>query len=86
LFWSTYPNTQRKQSKGKCEDVWRKGKFHIDKQKIQTHIENLKTSPDWLKNDGQYIPAPLVYLNQKRWDGVETETVPRIADWMKGAI
>ena len=84
LFWSTYPNTQRKQSKSKCEDIWRKGKFHVDKQKIQNHIESLKTSPDWLKNEGQYIPAPLVYLNQKRWDGVET--INRVSDLMAGAI
>lgn len=86
LFWSTYPNTQRKQSKGKCEDVWRKGKFHIDKQKIQSHIESLKMSPDWTKDNGKFIPAPLVYLNQKRWEGVEIEEISTASDWMRGAI
>lgn len=75
LFWSTYPNTQRKQSKGKCEDVWKKGKFYVDRQKILSHIEALKSSHDWKKENGQYIPAPLVYLNQKRWDGADTSPI-----------
>jgi hypothetical protein len=25
----------------------------------------------WRKSDGAFIPAPLVYLNQERWDGAE---------------
>jgi uncharacterized protein YifE (UPF0438 family) len=84
LFWSTYPNTQRKQSKGKCEDVWKKGKLRIDKQKIVDHIESLKTSVDWLKDNGQFIPAPLVYLNQRRWEGVEP--LRTVSNLMAGAI
>ena len=25
----------------------------------------------WRKDNGAFIPAPLVYLNQQRWDGAE---------------
>jgi hypothetical protein len=86
LFWSTYPNTVRKHSEGKCHDVWKKGKFHIEKQKIIAHIEKLKNSDDWLKNSGQYIPAPLVYLNQKRWEGADIGETIGVSTIFLGAI
>jgi len=25
-------------------------------------------SPDWTKNGGEFIPAPLAWLNQRKWD------------------
>jgi hypothetical protein len=31
----------------------------------------MKTTDAWRKDDGAFIPAPLVYLNQQRWDGAE---------------
>jgi hypothetical protein len=31
----------------------------------------MKTTDQWRKDNGAYIPAPLVYLNQQRWDGAE---------------
>ena len=31
----------------------------------------MKTTNDWRKDNGAFIPAPLVYLNQQRWDGAE---------------
>lgn len=68
-FWNEYPNTHRKQAKGKCLEVWKKARAEPDAGVILGHIARLKTSPDWTKNNGEFIPAPLVYLNQRRWDG-----------------
>jgi acyl-CoA thioesterase FadM len=31
----------------------------------------MKTTDQWRLKDGAFIPAPLVYLNQQRWDGAE---------------
>jgi hypothetical protein len=31
----------------------------------------MKTTDMWLKSNGQFIPSPIVYLNQMRWDGAE---------------
>jgi hypothetical protein len=31
----------------------------------------MKTTDAWTKSDGAFIPAPLVYINQQRWDGAE---------------
>ena len=31
----------------------------------------MKTTDMWKKSNGDFIPAPLVYINQERWDGAE---------------
>lgn len=70
-FWKTWPSTDRKQAKGKCLDAWKKANAERDAAVILAHVESLKTSQGWLKNGGEFIPAPLVYLNQRRWEGAE---------------
>jgi hypothetical protein len=38
---------------------------------ILKHLDWMKTTQQWLRDNGAYIPAPKVYLNQQRWDGAE---------------
>ena len=38
---------------------------------IVKHLQWMATTAQWLKDNGAFIPAPLVYLNQQRWDGAE---------------
>ena len=40
---------------------------------ILTAIERQKASDQWTKDNGQFIPHPATWLNQKRW---EDETIP----------
>jgi hypothetical protein len=68
-FWKAWPDTDRKQAKGKCLEAWKKASAERDAAVIVAHVELLKTSPSWTKNGGEFIPAPLVYLNQRRWEG-----------------
>jgi uncharacterized protein YdaU (DUF1376 family) len=68
-FWSTYPNCKRKGSKSKCDDVWSKRGYDGIADQILGHLASMATSDDWTKMDGQFIPAPLVYLNKQSWDG-----------------
>lgn len=72
-FWKTWPTGDRKQAKGKCLDAWKKAKAEADAALVMAHVEKLKTSATWTKQDGQFIPAPLVYLNQRSWEGVDLE-------------
>jgi hypothetical protein len=69
-FWASWPKHHRKESQGKCWEVWRKGDFDEGADSILSHVEALK-SGSWLEDNGKYIPAPLVYLNQKRWEGAD---------------
>jgi hypothetical protein len=75
-FWSVYPNCKRKGSKSKCEEVWsRKGYDQIAEQ-ILGHLQGMASSEDWKKLDGQFIPAPMVYLNKQAWDGWDVSDQP----------
>jgi hypothetical protein len=74
-FWKAYPSTPRKGGKAKCKQVWDKSYCDTQAEQILKHINWLKTTEQWLKLNGAFIPAPLVYLNQQRWDGAE---VPEI--------
>jgi hypothetical protein len=74
-FWSVWPKNSerytRKGAKAECLKKWR-ARFHESQtDQIVKHVEWLKSTADWLKDGGAFIPAPLVYLNQQRWDGAD---------------
>lgn len=65
-FWNIYPKKIQKKT---------------SEQKFKLHVKDVLTfntimfdlsirvkSNDWLKEDGQYIPNPTTYLNQRRWE------------------
>lgn len=95
-FWNTWPpNTgrySRKGAKAECLKRWTKNYHETQADTICKHVAWLRTTADWLKDQGAFIPAPLVYLNQQRWDGAEIpETVGQQAfptkdtanEWLK---
>ena len=71
-FWKSYP---KKKSKGQAEKAW--DKIRPSEQlleKILNSLELAKTSVDWRKDKGKYIPYPATWLNAKGWEDVhETE-------------
>ena len=75
-FWKAYPASPRKGAKKQCLVKWEKYLCEHSADQIIKHVEWLKTTEQWLKSNGAFIPAPLVYLNQQRWDGAE---VPEFA-------
>lgn len=65
-FWSAYP---KKKSKGDAEKTWKK--LRPDEQlqdRIHRALEQAKTSADWKKDGGQFIPYPASWLNAKGWE------------------
>ena len=65
-FWAQYP---KKRSKGQAEKTW--VKLKPDEQLFEAIMDGLKrakTSVDWTKNGGQYIPYPSTWLNAKGWE------------------
>lgn len=70
-FWERYP---KKRSKGQAERAW--VKLKPDEQlfeAIMTGLKRAKTSVDWAKNGGQYIPYPSTWLNAKGWEDEHDE-------------
>lgn len=69
LFWDIYP---KKVGKGKVEEWFKKNKPSEElTSMIIRAIEEQKYSQQWLKEDGQFIPNPATWLNQKRWQDGE---------------
>ena len=67
-FWAAYPQCFRKANKKGC-----KAKFlKIPNLKeifpdILSSLEMQKRSRQWHEQNGQFIPAPLTWINQERW-------------------
>lgn len=65
-FWQAYP---KKKSKGEAEKAWSKITFVNGLyESIISKVELLKQSPDWQKDNGQWIPHPSTWLNRKGWE------------------
>lgn len=65
-FWAQYP---KKRSKGQAEKTW--VKLKPDEQlfeAIMAGLERAKTSVEWTKDGGQFIPYPATWLNAKGWE------------------
>ena len=74
-FWKAWPSSPRKGGKSECKKKWEKHYCETQADQIVKHVEWMKTTEQWLKSNGAFIPAPLVYLNQQRWDGAEIPDV-----------
>ena len=74
-FWSTWPTSKRKVAKSTCETKWLKLKLDTVADKILANVNALKGSEQWTTG---YEPAPLTYINQRRWeDGVAEQSFSR---------
>ena len=74
-FWAAWPRSIRKGGKSTCLKKWNSLKLDLQADQIIKHVEWMKTTDAWKKADGAFIPAPLVYINQMRWDGAEIPEV-----------
>lgn len=62
-FWEKYP---RKVGKSEAGKAWQKLKPPLDI--VLKSIEAHKQTDQWSKDNGQFIPHPSTWLNQKRWE------------------
>jgi len=63
VFWKAYP---KKTGKGEANKIWKK--LNVPLQTVLNALDWQKKSKDWLKDNGQFIPMPATYLNQRRFD------------------
>ena len=76
-FWAAWPKSFRKGGKAACQAKWERSYCGTQVDQIIKHVEWMKTTEQWKKDNGAFIPAPLVYLNQQRWDGAEIPEVKK---------
>ncbi len=70
-FWSAWPSSIRKGARGECERLWRRTGLDSEVAAIVGHVRALSLSDGWTKEKGAFVPAPLVYLRGRRWEGAE---------------
>lgn len=65
-FWTQYP---RKEAKPKAVEAWNHLKPDPTiRAAILGTLSRQKTSDQWSREGGRYIPLPSTYLNQRRWE------------------
>lgn len=78
-FWDAYPKScPRKVDKKKCASkftaIIKAAKDPVQMfNKIMNGLENWKTCATWVKDNGQFIRAPLVWLNGENWNDAPTK-------------
>ena len=71
-FWSAWPTSKRKVAKASCEAKWLKLKLDAVADRIIANVNSLKSSEQWTTG---YEPAPLTYINQRRWEDGDAQPV-----------
>ena len=96
-FWNAYPKKVGKEAARKAFSKVKKPSSLINT--IIQSIEWQKTSDQWTKDGGQYIPNPATWINQGRWQDERPDKVSNTAltntgkhavnvldNWMKSMI
>lgn len=77
-FWEAYP---KKKAKAKAKESWLKIMPNDELyQTIITAVDAQKKSDEWIKDNGQFIPYPSTWLNQKRWEDEVTVSTATIEE------
>jgi hypothetical protein len=66
VFWATYP---KKEGKGACRRWWKEHKpDDVLLGLMLAKIQQARQTQKWNEQGGKFIPMPLTWLNQERWD------------------
>jgi hypothetical protein len=78
-FWIAYP---KKVGKGAAETAWKRAKINGKLSDVLIAIENQKSSDQWKKDNGQFIPNPSTWINQRRWEDGEHTSAGAPREWI----
>lgn len=81
-FWQAFP---RKVAKPVAIRVWMKLKpDDVMTDLLIAAIDRARATEQWCRDDGQFIPHPATWLNQRRWEDLPPEPLgPAGAPWWK---
>lgn len=73
-FWLTWPASKRKVAKATCQAKWERQNLDAVADRILAHVEGMKGTDQWREG---FEPAPLTYINQKRWEDDAPQLIRR---------
>lgn len=73
-FWAAWPSSKRKVGKAAVLVKWQKAGLDEVADVIIANVNDLKSSEQWTSG---FEPAPMTYINQRRWeDELTTDVAP----------
>ena len=75
-FWAAWPSHPRKVGKSKCLALWRRARLENRHQVIVASVLEHTRCPQWVRDQGQFIPEPLTWLNKEGWMAPLTLAMP----------
>ncbi|OTP79461.1 hypothetical protein [Caballeronia sordidicola] len=67
-FWSAWPDVDRKHDKVRCHQFWDRNGLDARAHVIIVHVEAMKRSRQWRDQNGAFVPTPMTYLENQRWE------------------
>jgi hypothetical protein len=84
-FEPVYQAYPKKVAKSAALKAWNAAKIKPEEVSlILSDIATRSQSRDWLKDEGQFIPNPATYINQRRWEDVVSSQ--KVGGILAGAI
>jgi hypothetical protein len=81
-FWNAYP---KKIAKPKAIQAWKKLKIE-EQILVLAGLESWKRAEQWNRDNGQFIPYPATFLNQRRWEDQPTGFLVKPKNPLDGAV
>lgn len=78
-FWQAYPK-RRRVEKPDALKAWLQTTAKYSVEQIMASLEVMKRSPDWTKQEGEFVPMPGKYLRRIDPDDVLGESHPPVDD------
>ena len=86
-FWEAWPRNRRKVGKGAVVKWFVTHAPNDEKLELMvSKVASLAQSEDWAREQGRFIPLPLTWLHQGRWDDDVPEPVQSGYDALKEAF
>ena len=78
-FWNEYPE-HRKGNRYRAESEWSAVRLLLPTQAaLLEALRAFKSSSEWKRENGKYIPAPHVWLSERRWQDAPAYSAPKKA-------
>ncbi|MBR7010022.1 MAG: hypothetical protein IKI02_03805 [Oscillospiraceae bacterium] len=71
-FWQVYPRKVGKQAARKAFD-----RVGVPVERLLAALERQRADPQWRRENGRYIPHPVTWLNQGRWEDEGSAPTPQ---------
>jgi uncharacterized protein YdaU (DUF1376 family) len=66
-FWTLYPD-HRKTNRFRAQTEWSAVRLSLPPQnELEAALCAFKASPEWKRDAGKYVPAPHIFLSERRW-------------------